>query len=90
MLVAVGFYYGTGDLFSSGRYHHFVPSLVFGQCKDRICGVSDGETGLFEEQAQLTTCFRMDQIVNTLSIYAIENGLLTRCVPGTTNTKPVF
>ena len=52
--------------------------------------MSDGETGLFEEQAQLTTCFRMDQIVNTLSIYAIENGLLTRCVPGTTNTKPVF
>ena len=42
VLIAVGVHHGTRDLFSSGRYHHFVPSVVFGQCEDRICGVSGG------------------------------------------------
>ena len=32
----------------------------------------------------------MDQIVNTLSLYAVENGLLTRCVSASGGTEPTF
>ena len=52
-------------------------NLVFEPLKDRICEVSGG---LHEEGILLTTCYRMDQIINTLCLYAIESGLLTRFV----------
>ena len=32
----------------------------------------------------------MDQIVNSLSLYAVENGLLTRCVSVSDNTESTF
>lgn len=47
------------------------------------------EAGLFKGWSQLTTRFRMDQIVNTLSIYAVENGLLTRYVSSASDTGQI-
>lgn len=68
----------TCEFISSGCCHHVVSDLVFGQCEDWVRGVSGGEVRVFEEQARTITCFRMNQIVNILSLYALENGLLTR------------
>lgn len=83
----VGVHHGTCDVFYSGRYHHFVSTLVSAQSKDRFRGVSGGRN---RPQAQLTTFSSMDQIINTLSLYALENGLLTTWVPTPGSTEPEF
>ena len=52
---AVGIYHGTCNLFGSGRHHHFVSALVFGQNEDRVRGVSAG--GAMLRDADLTERF---------------------------------
>jgi hypothetical protein len=36
------------------------------------------------------TSLRMDQIVNTLCLYTVENGLLTRCASIFDDSEPAF
>lgn len=43
-----------------------------------------------EGSIQLTACSRMDQIINTLCLYTVENGLLTRFVRSPDNTEQMF
>jgi hypothetical protein len=43
-----------------------------------------------EGPIRLTACSSMDQIINTLCLYTVENGLLTRFVRSPDNTEQMF